>query len=102
MADVEKSEKINKLAKALKDSDMAKDDDEAMKMAEEMYEKSDNAIKEMKAEDISAQEIIEDEYKANPKYKKKTELKQDISEMKEDIKEKKESELEEDVEKEEK
>ena len=102
MTDYEKTQKINKLAKAIKDSGIAKDNEQAAKMAEEMYEKSSKAIKEMKSEEITAQELIDEEYKTNPEYKKKTEIKQDREETKEDIIEKKQGELEEDIEESEK
>lgn len=98
MTDFEKIQKINRLAKALKDAKMANTNDEAAKMAEEMYEKSEKNIAEMRTEDITAQELIEEEYKTRPEYKKKVELKESIKDIKEHIKKQKEGELEENIE----
>ena len=56
----EKIDKVNKLAKALKESSMAKDMDEAVRMAEEMIDKGEESIKDM-SEHPSAEELVEGE-----------------------------------------
>jgi len=47
VVDFDKIEKINRLARALKESKMAKTNDEAMKMAEQIIEKGEESISEM-------------------------------------------------------
>ena len=58
----EKIDRVNKLAKALKDSSMAKDMDEAVKMAEEMVDQGEKDIKEI-SEHPSAEDLVEGETK---------------------------------------
>jgi hypothetical protein len=100
MTDFEKLQKINRLAKALKESGLAKTRDEAAKMAEEMYTKSEKSIEELKKEGITAQELLDEEYKTRPEYQKKVELKGKTEEIKEDIKKHKEHANEEELEEE--
>jgi len=45
--DFDRIQKINKLAKALMESKMAKSNDEAMKMAEEMVDKGEQQIADL-------------------------------------------------------
>jgi len=58
----EKIDRVNRLAKALKDSGMAKDMDEAVKVAEEMVDRGEESIKEA-SEHPSAEDLVEGETK---------------------------------------
>ena len=63
---LEKIDKVNKLAKALKESGMAKTMDEAAKMAQDMIAKGEESIEELSQKPPSAQELVEEKFRENP------------------------------------
>jgi len=82
---VEKIQKINKLAKTLKDTGMAKTMDEAVKMAEKMIAKGEEALQE----EIEKEESFEEEEKKEPfilkkPEKKSEEVQEEISDVEEE------------------
>jgi len=105
----EKLNRVNKLAKALKDSGMAKDMDEAVKMAEKMIDEGEESIKELsehpRAEDlvegetkVTARERIKDIFHAKKEAElPKEEAEELLEEVEEEAKKEKLDELKEDV-----
>ena len=65
MVDFEQINKVNKLAKALKESGMAATMDDAVKMAQDMVSKGEESIEEL-SEKPSAEELVKEEFKEGP------------------------------------
>jgi hypothetical protein len=80
MVNFEQIDKVNKLAKALKDSNMASTMDEAVKMAQNMINEGKESIKEL-SQKLTAQDLIEEKFKDNPIKK----IKQDTKDFVENI-----------------
>jgi len=80
MVNFEQIDKVNKLAKALKDSNMAATMDEAVKMAQDMIDKGKESIKEL-SQKQTAQDLIEEDFKENPI----TKIKENTKELVENI-----------------
>ena len=93
MVDFKDVEKINKLAKALKDSKLAATMDEAVKMAKDILKKGDKSIEEMKEKESTpgTEELIEEEpgfiEKAKDVFEKREEIPHAVPSKKEVVKE---------------
>ncbi|MBW2966671.1 hypothetical protein KY342_06220 [Candidatus Woesearchaeota archaeon] len=78
MVNFEQVDKVNKLAKALKESNMATTMDEAVKMAKDMISRGEESIKEL-SQKQTAQDLVEERFRENP-IKKITESTKDFVE----------------------